>query len=113
MGEEQEASSIAADNLRPGLNTANALSIDDRDPDVPVITPSGAPGVLHEPVVQACGGVVPPPDSEHGMVGSGRAIPIIQDTAFVGTERRLCVEGNRDWLFLESGLHRFHVIHSD
>jgi len=97
--------SVRGDSLRHLLNTADTRAADDRQLDVSVVTPAGAPGVLYKPVV-AGRGVSAPTNREHSVVKVRATGCGVEDTRLVALEDFL-VGFNRDGerLRSESSLH--------
>lgn len=80
--------------------------------DVALVTPSGAPGVLDEPVLLTILGAVT--NSEDGVIAVSSTLAGGQDTGLVGLECHL-VGLNRDSerLLVEGGLHLRDVVWGD
>mmetsp|Transcript_6621 Transcript_6621/g.9000 ORF Transcript_6621/g.9000 Transcript_6621/m.9000 type:complete len:322 (+) Transcript_6621:157-1122(+) len=86
------------------LDTADAVTFDDSELDVALVTPGGVPGVLDEPVVLAVLGAVA--DGEDGVIELGAALGGVEDTGLVGLEDHLVsLNGDSEGLLLEGGLH--------
>jgi len=78
--------SVSSDGERLHLDTADTLAVGDGELDVALVTPSGVPGVLDHPVVEASSGVVAPSGDEHGVVQGGATPGVIKDTGGVELE---------------------------
>mmetsp|Transcript_228 Transcript_228/g.341 ORF Transcript_228/g.341 Transcript_228/m.341 type:complete len:336 (+) Transcript_228:102-1109(+) len=86
------------------LDTADAVTFDDSELDVALVTPGGVPGVLDEPVVLAVLGAVA--DGEDGVIELGAALGGVEDTGPVGLEDHLVgLDEDGKGLLGESGLH--------
>ena len=91
------------------MDTADTLAIDDSELDVTLITPSGGPGVLDEPVLLAVLSAIT--NSEDSVVETGAArcvghytAPVRLEDSFVGLDKH----GER--LLLESSLHLINIV---
>lgn len=88
------------------LDTADAWTILDGNFNITLITPSGVPRVLNQPIVEARGGVVTHTDDEDGVIKAGATQGRVQDAGSVCPENLLVsLDRDSEGLSHEGTLH--------
>ena len=96
------------------LDTTDTLTSLDGNLDIALFTPSGAPGVLDEPIVETRGRVVTVADGKDGVIKLGAAQGRVQDSRSVCSKDLLVsLDRDRKRLCHEGALHLKNVVLGD
>ena len=95
------------------IDTANAVTIGDLDPDVAALTPGRAEGVLAQPVLFARSVVSPVADDQHSVVHFDTASCAVENaSSILGEVVRVTVRADSHGLLGDGSLELRHVVSS-